>query len=130
MGGTQVIDQLPRGIGVISEQAGEPHQCLLVAMLFEIFGEFCAQTRHALCQRVTARRTFAQPKWNTWRRAVRVFHAHRAALDAHDLIRLISELKHIAGHALDGEIFIDGADVNRFRLEHNVVVGGVGNCAA
>ena len=99
-------------------------------MFAELLRKFGTQTRHALRQRVAARRAFAEPKWNARRRAVGIFNPHRAALDTHDLVGLIAELKHIARHAFDGEIFVDGADLNRLRLEHDVVVGGIGNRAA
>ena len=59
-----------------------------------------------------------------------IFDAHRAAFDAHDLVGLVAELEHVAGHALDGKIFVDGADLNRLRLKHDVVIGAIGNRAA
>ena len=61
---------------------------------------------------------------------MRVLDAHDAALDAHDAVGLVAELKDIAGHALDGEILVHGADEMVLRLEQHLIVGIVGNGAA
>ena len=55
---------------------------------------------------------------------------HRAALDAPDAVRGVTELENVAGQALDREILVDGADDLVFRLEHDLVIGGVGDRAA
>ena len=59
-----------------------------------------------------------------------VGYAHRATLNAHDLVRLIAQLKNIAGHTFDGEIFVDRAYHDGFRFQHDVIIGVVGYGAA
>ncbi len=53
-----------------------------------------------------------------------------AALDALDAIGGVAELEHVAREALDGEILVDRADDEVFRLEQHLIVGGVGDGAA
>ena len=60
---------------------------------------------------------------------MRILHAHAPALDAQDAVRLVAELKDIAGETLDREIFVHGADPLRLRLQHYFVVGRVRNRA-
>ena len=62
--------------------------------------------------------------------AFRVFHAHRAALDAQDPVRGIAELEHVAREAFDREVFVQRAHHLRLRLEQHGVVGVVGNRSA
>ena len=73
---------------------------------------------------------FAQPEWNGRRLPLRVVYAYPAGLDPQDPVRRIAELEDVARKALDGEILVDGADELIRGLEHDVVVGGVGNRAA
>ena len=61
---------------------------------------------------------------------MRVLDPDGSALDPLDAIGSVAELKDVARHALDGEILVDGADDMVLRLQHHLVVGGVGNCAA
>ena len=89
-----------------------------------------AQPRHRVRQLVGARRRFAEPERNRRRLALRILDAHAARLDAPDPVRGVAELEHVAGEALDGEVLVDGADELPGRLEHDFVVGGVGNRAA
>ena len=89
-----------------------------------------AQPRHRVRQLVGARRRLAQPERNRRRLAVRILDAHAARLDAPDPVRRVAELEDVAGEALDGEVLVDGADELAGGLEHDVVVGVVGNRAA
>ena len=61
---------------------------------------------------------------------MRVLDAHDAALDAHDAIGAVAELEDVAGQAFDGEVLVDRADRLVLGLQHDLVVGGVGNGAA
>ena len=60
---------------------------------------------------------------------MRILDAQLAALDAQDPVARVAELEDVAGHALDGEILVHAADRQRGRLDHDGVVGGIGNRA-
>ena len=93
-------------------------------------GEIGAQARNRDRKLVGAARRLAEPEGNSRRLAMRVLDPDGPALDPLDAIRGVAELKHVALHALDREILIDRADDMVLRLQHNLVVGGVGNGAA
>ena len=59
-----------------------------------------------------------------------ILDPHHAALDALDAIALVAELEDVAGHALDGEILVHGADEMVLRLEQHLIVRVVGDGAA
>ena len=59
--------------------------------------------------------------------ALRVLDPDGSALDPLDAIGGVAELEHVARHALDGEILVDGADDGVLGLEQHLVVGGVGD---
>ena len=61
---------------------------------------------------------------------MRVFHANAAGLYAPDAPRRRAEQEHIAGKALDGEVFVECADDRLVRLRQNKILGAVGNGAA
>ena len=61
---------------------------------------------------------------------MRILDAHAARFDAPDLVRRVAELEDVAGEALDREVLVDGADDLVGRLQHDLVVGGVGDRAA
>ena len=61
---------------------------------------------------------------------MRVLHPDDSALDADDAIGGVAELENVAGGALDGEVLVDAADRKIVRLQHHLVVGGVGDRAA
>ena len=73
---------------------------------------------------------FAVPERNRRRRAVRVLDAHDARLDAPDPPRRRAEQEDVAGHALDGEVFVERADDVSVGLGDDGVVGGLGDRAA
>ena len=54
---------------------------------------------------------------------MRVFDAHKPALDALDPVALIAKLEDIAGKALDREILIHGPDEMVLGFEQHLVVG-------
>ena len=89
-----------------------------------------AQARHRGRQLVAAARRLAEPERDGRRLPLRVLDPHRPALDPQDAIGRVAELEDVAGQALDGEILVDRADDLVLRLEHHLVVGGVGNRAA
>src|SRR5205823_2967767 len=92
--------------------------------------ELTAQPRYGLRQLIGAPRRFAEPEWNGGRLSMRVFDADATRLDALNAVGGIAELKDVAGHTLDREILVDRADQLTRRLQHDVVVGRVGNRAA
>ena len=77
-----------------------------------------------------AARRLAAPERNRRRRALRVFHAHAAGLDAADAPRRRAEQEHVAGHALDGEILVERADDRFVGLGEHEELRVVGNRAA
>ena len=56
--------------------------------------------------------------------------AHGAAGHLQDAPGGVAELEHVAGHALDGEVLVDGAHHGLVGLGFHLVVEGVGNGAA
>ena len=61
---------------------------------------------------------------------MRVLDPHHAAFDADDAIALVAELEDVAGHALDREILVHGADEMVLGLEQHLIVGVVRDRAA
>lgn len=61
---------------------------------------------------------------------LRILDPHAARFDTNDPVRLVAELEHVAGQALDREILVDGADLDTLRFEQHRVVGHVGDRAA
>ena len=76
------------------------------------------------------RRRLAAPERNRRRGAARVFDQHASGSDAPDAPGRIAEQEDVAGHALDGEVLVDGADDVALGMLDDVVQGGVGNGAA
>ena len=64
------------------------------------------------------------------RRALRVGDAHDAGPDLQHPPRRVAELEDVAGHALDREVLVQRADERVVRLEHDAVVGDLGDRAA
>ena len=79
---------------------------------------------------VRAGRCLADPKRNARRGTLRILDPHFAWLDPQDAIRHVPELKNVAWHALDGEVFVQRANPNRGGLEQHLVVGVVRDGAA
>ncbi len=73
---------------------------------------------------------FSVPKRDRGRRAVRIFDAHDARLDAPDLPRVRAQQEDIAGHAFDGKILVERTDHVPLRLDDDVEVRSVGDSAA
>jgi hypothetical protein len=57
-------------------------------------------------------------------------HAHDTRLDAADPPRRAPEEEHVALHALDGPVLVDGADRRVVRVGDDAIVGRLGNGAA
>ncbi len=89
-----------------------------------------AQAGDGARERVRAARRFAEPEGNVGRLAFRVLDPDDPALDPLDAIGRVAELEHVARHALDGEILVDGPDDGVLGLEQHLVVGGVGDRSA
>ncbi len=81
-------------------------------------------------QLVAAPRRLAEPERNARRLALRVLDTHAARFHANDPVRLVAQLEHVAGQALDREILVDRADLDALRFEEHRVVGHVGDRAA
>ena len=77
-----------------------------------------------------ASRRLADPERNRGRRAARVRDADLPALDAEDAVRDVAQLEDVARRALDREVLVERADAQLVRLEHDLVVGHVGDGAA
>ncbi len=78
-------------------------------------------------KRIRAARRLAEPEGDVGRLAFRVLDPDGPALDPLDAVGGVAELEHVARHALDGEILVDGPDDVIVGLEQHLVVGGVGN---
>ncbi len=89
-----------------------------------------AASRHRARQLRRAARRFAAPERNGGRGAVRVFHAHASGLDAADPPRRRAQQEHVAGQALDREVFVERADDGLVGLGEHQVLRVVGNRAA
>ncbi len=63
-----------------------------------------------------------EPERDRRRRALRVHDADDARLDAADPPRCRAEQEHVAGHALDRPVLVDGADDGVIRLREDPVV--------
>ena len=61
---------------------------------------------------------------------MRILDPNGPALDSQNAIRSIAKLKNVAGHTLDGKIFVDTADDVIVGLQYHLVIGGVRNRAA
>ena len=74
----------------------------------------------------SAERPGASPSQNGQRglRAVRIFHANLALTDVADAPGVRAQQKHVAGEALDGEVFVDGADGFAFGFGDDGIGGG------
>ena len=59
-----------------------------------------------------------------------VLDADGTALDPQNAVGGVAELEDVAGHALDGEILVHGADHLVLGLQHHLIVGVVGDRAA
>ena len=90
-------------------------------------GDFRPQARYGRRQFIAAAGRFSEPEWNRRRHAMGIFDAHHAAFDADDAIALVTELKDVAGQALDREIFVHRPDEMVLRLEQDLIVGVVGD---
>src|SRR5262249_43362329 len=91
---------------------------------------FRAKTRNRVRELRTPPRRLAEPEGNGGRLAVRVLDTHRALLDADDAVGVIAELENVAGHALDREILVHGADEDILGLEQRLIIRVVWNRAA
>src|SRR4029434_7673117 len=61
---------------------------------------------------------------------MRILDSYATRLDAQDPVRGVAELKDVSGQALDRKVLVDRADQLAGGLEHDVVVGRVGNRAS
>src|SRR4029079_12907195 len=125
----EVCDDLCRCSFGDADLVHQPHESGLGAALQSLF-DLSTQTRNCYRQLIRASGCFAEPERNRRRFAARILDPHDTALDANDPIRSIAELEHVAGQALDREVFVYGADQMAFWFEHHLIVGSVWNRAA
>ena len=92
--------------------------------------DLSANVRDFLGQFDGAARRFAAPERNRGRGAMRILHANAARLHAANAPGSRAEQKHVAGQALDGEVFVQRADDRFFRFGDDVVIRILGNRAA
>ncbi len=125
--GRQVVDDLFRGRCRQANRAAQPGEGLGAPAGGEALCDRLTQVRDRLRQLGRAAGRLAEPERHRRRLAVGILDAYGAALDPHDPVGMIAELEHVAGQALDREVLVDGADHLRLRLEHDRVIGRVGN---
>src|SRR6266542_2066939 len=70
---------------------------------------------------------FAKPEGDAGGLAVGVFDADDAGFDAADAPRGRAKEDDVAGHALDREVFVEGADEGAFGLGEHAIVGDFGD---
>jgi hypothetical protein len=126
----EVFNDLLRGRFAQAQDIAQPVEPRLHATRIDVCDDFLAQPRYAKRQFVAASRRFAKPERNARWCALRIFHAKTVALDALDAIARVAELENVARHALDGEIFIHGADDGGLRFQYDEVIGRIRNGAA
>ena len=116
----QIVDQLGGGRLVQPDLLPQPAQrAAPVRFGHQVRGELRPQAGDRNRQLVAAPGRLAQPERNGRRHAVRVLHPDGAALDAQDAVRIVAQLEHVAGHALDREVLIHGADELVLGLEQS-----------
>ena len=81
------------------------------------------QARHRGRQRRAACGRLTQPERHGRRLPAGVLHADTVELDPQNAPRMQAELEDVAGQALDGEVFVHGADGRAARLQDDAVVG-------
>src|SRR5947207_1733324 len=72
------------------------------------------------------RRRLAEPEGDRRRRTAGVLDVDAPGPDAPDAPGVVPEKEDVARHALDGEVLVDGADLQSLRLLDDLVVGRVG----
>src|SRR3989442_13805320 len=96
----------------------------------ESVGDVLAEAREFFGELYRAGGGFAEPEWDAGGLAVGVFDADDAGFDAANAPRSGAEEDDVAGHALDREVFVEGADEGAFRFGQDAVVGDFGDRAA
>src|SRR5690606_689234 len=119
----EVVDQLADRGFVETERVAQPGFGTGDAVRgIEPVRDFLAQARHGSGQLVGPPRRLAEPERDRRRSALRILDAYAPAFHAQDPVRRIAELEDVAGDALDREILVDGADVDRLRFEDDRIV--------
>ena len=122
----QILDQLAHGRLADAELIHQPAQGAIARRVGrQVCGDFRPKARHRHGQLVAAARRLAQPERNCGWQAMRILDPDDTALDPQDAVRGVAELEDVAGHALDREILVHGADRLVLGLEDDAVVGGV-----
>src|SRR5262249_15324136 len=126
-----ILDELRRRIGGDSGPLAERRDGGRgIAGLVDPGDDVRTDSRYRARELVGAARRFAEPERDRRRLAVRILDANASRLDAPYLVRRVSELEDVAGEALDGPVLVHGADDLICGLQDDLVVGGIGNCAA
>jgi hypothetical protein len=92
--------------------------------------EFIAHPRDGVRHLGATGRRLTKPERDIRRLAGGIGHPQSGALHPQHPPGGVAQLKDIAGHAVNGEVFIHGADDMPLRFGHDVVVGGIRDRAA
>ncbi len=118
----QPVDGRPAGGGL----AGRPRRRAARPLV-----DLAPDQAHPFGELVGPARCLAAPERDGRGLAVCVFDQHTAgARHAPNAPRRVAEQHHVAGHALDGEVLVDGPDDRAVGLRDDGVEPGVGNRAA
>ena len=129
LGRAEVFEQLLGGGGAHSAAALELG--VRRFQVVELGGDVAAQLADGGGEFDAAAGRFAEPEGDGGRRAVGVFDADDAfAFDAANAPGGGAEQEDVAGLALDGEVFVDGADERAFGFFDDAEVAGFGDHAA
>ena len=128
--GGQVVDDLRRGGRGEAQLVLQPGGGFVARSLAHSFGHLLAQPRDGDRQLLGPRRRLAQPEGDVRRLPLGVLYQHPPLLDLDDPPRGVAELEDVPGQALDGEVLVHRADRGAGGLEHDLVVGEVGDRAA
>ena len=127
----QIFDQLARGRFVDADLVDQPAQGAFAGRIgCQARRDRRPQAGHRCGELVAATGRLAEPERDIGLHAMGVLHANRTTLDPQNAVGGVAELEDVAGHALDGEVLVHGADHLVLGLQHHLIVGVVGDRAA
>ena len=126
-GDGEVIDDHPGRVGVDAGRGHQPFAGPVGITGGEEPVDRRPQVGHLGRQLGGAGRGFAHPEGNRGWRGAGVAHPDDAHLDLADLPRMRAEQEDVAGHGLDGPVFVDSADERVVGLGDDAIVAGLGD---
>ncbi len=121
--GGQVAHDLAGRVVAEAGLGGEPgDRGPAAARAVDLLPDAPAQRRHRRRQLRGATGRLAEPERHRRRGAAGVHHAHDARFHAADPPRGAAQEEHVAGHALDGPVLVDGADHGVVGIGEHAVV--------